>query len=379
MSWFFGFISKNDNDYPKFLKNSQNIHRTPLFSKQNQNAYIACGGFEKTCLWDVNKKENSGWIVCGSGIIKRNNQFDFAEKNDWNGILSHNKLKELNGHFVILEWTNNEISIRNDQFGLRDCFFYEDEKSIAFSTRLDWLTKFSNNPRIDFKSFSTRYNFIDSLSEKSIIKGIKRLYSNGTAIIGKRHLSIKNKPWSPERIPNANSYEIAKLIEDLTTFPLENRQSLILALSGGMDSRTLFSPLLSANSSNWKAVTFGEVGLSDIKIAKQITSAFNIPHQVYTQKLPSETELVNTMEEFLGLTNAAMPAYHSYELDYYKFLDKNNVFIDGGEGGYIRGIAGNKLLFYGKKAIKEKNPHKLFTVFQTNTSQISKTTHQKIS
>ncbi len=373
MSWFIGVINKKSNVQSNFSLNG--IHPKPLYKFQTRNIQFVCGGCQDTCLFDFQKKNSesySGWLVCGTGIKEYKRSFNFMNKLDWKNIFDTSTFdfQQLNGHFITFVFNQKDFIFRNDQLGLRDCYFTETEDIIAFSTRLDWLVKIRNDCEIDLDVYSSRWQLINSLSYKSFITNIKRLGPGGTAEISSGCLKIKNTHWLPEYAPDSELDSIITLVKKLSLFPLERGYKLNLALSGGLDSRTLLSILLSDNSKEWNVLTFGEQQLPDMIISKKISEYYEIEHDILYRELPSSDKCVTKLIDYTSQTNAAFPVYTCWELGYYEIMDKAKVLIDGGKGGLLRRILANKLLLIGKSALQNKNINKLYTLLHISKPSI---------
>ena len=278
--------------------------------------------------------------------------------------------QQLNGHFITFVFNQKKIIFRNDQLGLRDCYFTETEDMIAFSTRLDWLVKLRNDCEIDLDVYSSRWQLVNSLSYKSFITNIKRLGPGGIAEISSGCLKIKSTYWLPEYAPDSKLDSMITLVKKLSLFPLERGHKLNLALSGGLDSRTLLSILLSYNSKEWNVLTFGEQQLPDMIISKKISEYYKIEHDILYRELPSSDKCITRLIDYTSQTNAAFPAYTCWELGYYEIMDQAKVLIDGGKGGLLRRILTNKLLLLGKRALQNKNINKLYTLLHVSKPSI---------
>lgn len=378
MSWIFGSIKKNNNS--NFDNNKlKNTHPKPLYFISNQNLYLAAGGFHKTCLGHkVMQKDGQekGWIVCGTGIKNDGDKFSFLQKKDWTQLLKGHNLREnlnnLNGHFVIVKFNNDSIKIMNDQLGLRDMFFLETENNIYFSTYLHWLVKFQENPEIDLKIYSSFWLLERPLSRKSFLKKIFRLGPGGSASLGQKQFSISNRNWLPEYAPDIKDFDIEHILQKLTTFSLISDQKLTLALSGGVDSRTLLSFLLSGKRKNWYTVTWNEPSHPDVIISKKINSYFNIEHKLLYNKLPNRDKCINTFKKFVYETLTTSPAYKFQELSYYKKINNANTLIDGGAGAILRRALGNKFIFSGKKHMLNNNINGICESLKSHKADIFK-------
>jgi len=140
-------------------------------------------------------------MVCGTGIyFTKKNAFRLMDFHDWEAFLSkkNNNIRNLNGHFVIVEWEPGSLRIKNDQLGMRDMFFADTKNYLAFSTRLDWLIPFIEGPEIDFEIFSSSWLCVNPLSDECFITNTERLGQGGSARFEDNNFTKTNQPWLPE-------------------------------------------------------------------------------------------------------------------------------------------------------------------------------------
>lgn len=362
MSWIFGLIKKD----PKFKYNEKivsTIHPKAKYTLINKKIYLAAGGNNNMCISNItnSSKEinNYNFVVLGLGIANSDNKFHFVEQNEWHNILKDENadLNSLNGHFVTILINNNKIIIRNDQLGLRNLYYLETDDFIGISTRLDWLTKVVNNSEINLKSYSSFWNLINCFSYENFVKGINKLNPGGKLIINEDN-EIENsyRDWHPDLASSIPGHDTISILRGLTLFPIDNNQNIKLALSGGIDSRTLLSFLLSKDRTKWEALTWGKKELPDTMMAIALANYYKFKHKIIYKPFPKkEEECVSDLYKFVSETYAALPAYAMKELGYYSSIDSKPVFVDGGSGALFRRVIGNKMLLKGRRYLLNKD------------------------
>ncbi len=347
-----GIINKNSRMKTNFRR-LNTIHPEPNYSLLNNQIYLVAGGLKNMCISNINEKSKGDrFIALGLGITKRNDQFDFMKLEDWQSILSDENadLTNLNGHFVTVLIKDNKVIIRNDQLGLRNIYWLETDDFIGFSSRLDWLSKIIDNSEINFKSFSSFWNLFISLSNKSSVKGINKLNPGGKLIISEDNkVENTHNYWHPNITASITGNDPISLLRDLTLFPIKNDRKIILALSGGIDSRTLLSFLLSEEKINWKTVTWGNNDSPDTIIAKKLANFYNFEHLIMNSPYQNEEACVSKLYKFISETYSFYPAYTFKELGYCSTIVNAPIYIDGGSGGFFRRSLSNKMLMTGKK------------------------------
>lgn len=376
MSWMFSIVKKN-NKFKYSERSVSTIHPKAKYSLINSRIYLAAGGSNNMCISNINnsKKENDNdsFIVLGIGIVNKNNRFSFMGQNEWYNILKDEDadLNSLNGHFVTILINNNKIIIRNDQLGLRNLYYLETDNFIGISTRLNWLTKVVDNSEINLKSYSSFWNLMYCLSYKTFVKGVNKLGPGGRIIINEnKKINATFRHWHPDLAANISGYDTINMLKDLTLFPIDNNKKINLALSGGIDSRTLLSFLLSKDKSKWKTTTWGKEELPDAIIAKELANHYNFQHETIYKTFPNANECVKNLYEYISETYATLPAYTMKELGYYKSIDSESIFIDGGSGALLRRVIGNKMLIKGRISISNKNSKNIYSIMKKHKADI---------
>ncbi|MEA2096968.1 MAG: asparagine synthase-related protein [Candidatus Cloacimonadota bacterium] len=376
MSWMFSLIKKNS----KFRYNEKavsSIHPQARYLLNNSRLYLAAGGLKGTCSSNINNITKSSNIECfvaiGLGIIYSNNKFSFIERNDWENILNNENtdLNYLNGHFVTMLIKNKTIVIRNDQLGLRNLFYLETDDFIGISTRLDWLTKIVNNSEINFESYSSFWNLINCLSYKSIIKGIKQLNPGGRITINENNeIKVSFKYWHPNSAASIQDYDTIDMLRDLTLFPMEHDKTINLALSGGIDSRTLLSFLLNKDKTKWATLTWGKKDLPDAVIAQKLAEYYKFKHKMIYEPFQKEEDCISNLYNYVSETYSILPAYTCKELGYYDSIDNKPIFVDGGSGALFRRVVGNKMLLKGKKFLIDRDIENSYSIMKEPKADI---------
>ena len=338
MSWVFGVYSKND----KILESDyRHIHKNPLKIFYDKKYYIAIGGIEDNILYQKVSIENY-WLVCGQGIIHKNNNFSFMSKKDWQKYYNSEISKEdLNGHFLFIKWDRKNILIENDQLGVRELFYYQNDELIVFSTRMDYIIKYLGKCEFDIKNLSGYIHFDMPMQDETFIKGISHLGACGKITWDSKKMIIKKKLWSPDK-PKYTS--ILKLLNDLVSFPIKQNKIISLALSGGIDSRILLAYLLQYKRNKFRVHTWGLENSSDVLIAQKIAKKFNLKIDLIKPTLYKNEELIAKHIEFAKETALIFPIYYMYDLtlEYQKYFEKNMVIIDGAEGEILRRMSNKK-------------------------------------
>jgi hypothetical protein len=148
-------------------------------------------------------------------------------------------------------------------------------------------------------------------------------------------------------------------INELISFPL-SQSDISLSLSGGFDSRLLFSFLLKNKIGGWDAHTFGDSRHPDAVIAERLCRDFNIPHTQISLPSPAPEEFIKEFGEYTAQTVMDNSPLSYLQLRNYKGLDgSGKVIIDGGFGEIWRREFFNRLLFLGSKSILKRDSERI--------------------
>lgn len=346
MSWLFGYFG---NTNQKQFASPE----SPLYSFKDTNLILFAGGNRQTCFFK-SESSSSCWIVAGVGLKSADNGYKILDTDDWDLLLSSNpiNLKSVNGHFVVLKFSENELKIFTDELGLREIHIVKLNNGFGFTTRFDRL-KYFIKPEIDFKEFGSRWLLQNQISRNSIINNVIRLVC-ANATIKNNSLSIERNIWQPdfEATNSQENFEVTLKI----LLSVENKK-LSLSLSGGLDSRLLLSYLSAINIDEWDTHTFGDPNHPDSKIASQLMKSLNKENEIINDELPAQDQLIKLIKEYSVQSVVTNLASSILNLRFYdRLTDRNRIVIDGGFGEIWRRAFTNRLLILGKNSILKKDP-----------------------
>jgi Asparagine synthase len=305
VSWIFGLLSRNLT--PNLAQKGSAIHSEALRSYVNGDLYIAYGGIGETCSAGVNTPE-AGWVVAGLGLSLKNESVSMLSNSDWQHILTRSDplLDDLDGHFVVVRWTSSKVECFNDQLGLRTLYIGNRNGEVCFSTRLDWISRFTGHSEIDFEVFGSRWLTFNMLSDESPVRGIQKLGPRGRATITSSSFTNQGRPWLPEVERKSVSATISTL-KSFTQPMLSNGYSISLGLSGGIDSRVLLSLLQSNKRTPFSVHTFGHANDPDVRIAADIAKHTGIEAHYLSAPIPPPEECLRLMCTFAAQAQIVEP------------------------------------------------------------------------
>ena len=349
MSWIFGFYSKKQINEELISK----YHPHPITSVSTPKYYIAAGGNNNTLF--INKDNfKVNYFITGVPISEDASKF--ISRNYFDEILSSDpdKLKLLNGHFCGVIIKEGSLYLYTDQLGLREFHIYENNFGWYFSTRLDWLLKLDKF-EIDFNEFGSRWLLINQISNKSIIKNVRRLSCGATASLKDNECKYFENNWIPEKSKFITTVEYKSKLEKLTLLGLSNNRRVTLSLSGGMDSRVILSLLLNSDYKNWGCYILKTEDKADKQIAEKILTDLKIQYKLFADEYPDETNILAELFNYIGSTYLTGSSFNSLKLFYFRLFPNDEIIVDGGFGEIWRREFLNRLYVFGKKDIEEKN------------------------
>ena len=135
MSWLFGLISPKISKANK--KKCEAVHGGPqnCFFQENK-FYFAVGGNQKACFVGQDAHHNeSFWIGLGCILNHKNNSGQLYINDQWEKISDDaERLNNIDGHFVFLQYKQNQFKIRTDRLGLRSLYWAQTDNEIVIST-----------------------------------------------------------------------------------------------------------------------------------------------------------------------------------------------------------------------------------------------------
>lgn len=358
MSWIFGTIPQNGKNYTESLSR---IDNDKFLTHNTREVQFFAGGFEQNLFYS----EQNKWVVAGIGLTSNFQSSKILNYNDWYHLLKRknfeDKLKELNGHFIIIKWSDNKVSFYSDVLGLREIYLLKNNNGVFFSTNATWLSKF-NDLELNFAEFGSRWMLFNQISDKSIFKNVVRVVAGKTATVslGDNNISINNYNWLPSNSEKKFGLkEYSSNLTSLINLNIPKTHHISLSLSGGMDSRVISSYLLKNNLS-FDTHTFGNPNHPDSLIAKKIADSFKLKHEQINLDFTDKNKIIQDISEYTSQTLVNNAASAILQLQNYRVLNgRNIVLVDGGFGEIWRREFFYKMFLRGKNALIERDMSKI--------------------
>lgn len=200
------------------------------------------------------------------------------------------RLQELNGSFIaaIYDQGKEKLTLINDRFGSLKLFYYYDKKNLFFSPKIAPLMKIVEKKKIRKDALIDFLLFGFFLEDKTFDENILQLPPASVLEITASHMEIKNY-WT---YPCDGSYdardkdilrdELGKRWQKAVDQRVQNKQKIIVQVSGGLDSRAILAAALkNARKENIILYTFGEEGSYDFDIGTAIAQKLGIQQAAF--------------------------------------------------------------------------------------------------
>ncbi len=362
MSWFAGIYNS------RILKSSTKDQILPCeFDFQYTTDSLQLWSDKRNTY--ISQSKRGFKILCGNVLEETEGKWKLVEE-FW--ILESERDKR-RGHFVGMEYSEAGIEFYNDQFGLRELYYYQDEnETLYFSTRMDILLKWRVENEIDWEEFGSYWLNRDPLGHGYFIKGIKRLNQAGRLIIQDNKLEKTNKYWTAGKEERYQQKCVSKVLYEfdrLIRAPQNGGYQTVLALSGGYDSRALLAMMIQSGI-DFEAITWGRADHPDVEVVQQIIAGTGIIHRnIYTDLVEDENSW-QLFTEYCGRCQLVVMGTAAFELHHYNEIDQGKVLLDGGAGEFIRRCVNANLEYRGKQAIKKRDVEKILSLMLRERADI---------
>ncbi len=300
--------------------------------------------------------DSDKFIVRGLGLQLKGDKYHMMNQSDWNLFIKNPTENKISGQYLIIRWNEKEIFFSNDFFGLNTIYFYKKQNVIYYSTRLDYLCRIIESPKINFNAFAGRWLLFNQLSDEAIIEDVIKLPPNSEIKLSENRITKKTNNVLEKSDSNFNYF---KTLDKHCEVVLPDSYKISLGLSGGLDSRVLLDRYLNLNK-DFEIHSFGDENDKDVFIAHQIANNIKKEHHVFNASINSDI-ILKELSEYLAL-NELVDTVSTYVLtsgikqEYFN----NKLLVDGAGGELFRRQFLNRLVLKGKKELKNRNPLGIF-------------------
>ena len=280
----------------------------------------------------------------------------------------------LNGSFSLVIWDSEtkKLVIANDRHGLFLLYYANFDDLFLFASEVKSILKLKSFPRIlDEKSVADFFSFGYILGNKTLLKDVKLLPPACLCVVDTRKNDVTMKRyWDLNSVENSNIRleNVAKTLDALlkssVSRQIPKKKPFGIALSGGIDSRTILAEIETNLLDAVFDFTLGMKESSDAHIAKMLCVRLQIPHHFY--QLTAEN-LRKSAEKVVSLTDGMWMFHHSFgSYAVYPELKRHFDVVFVGIAGEL--FRGHKLL--GKDTVNAANNNELAEILFRKANSI---------
>ncbi len=367
MSWIIGTNCQTPEG-PDIAKHCPD---KPLFTLEHGGYTLCAGGNPRTC-WRGTLPRGEGYLVLGAPAVLRGDTYSALTEEAANAILpNEERLRGLDGHYLILIFGEDGIRIYNDPLGKRSLYIRQSAKDVFFTSSLAIL-KAALRPELDFRALGVYWHTMFPPSndryapaDAGYFKDVRVLGTGGKAVLGAA-VRIESRLFKPAK----EKRDIYSLLRSFCLLPLSQAARIAVSLSGGMDIRPLLAVYLGAGA-EISAIHYGNDDSSDFRIAQRISAQFRIPFRHISYETAEGSDPWAQAVEFKRKWGVTAPPANAPYLGYYHEVAKDcDFYVSGYFGELFRFrffVAHLASLFKGKKpgvadlsAYLYRNPARVF-------------------
>lgn len=332
MSWVYGCLYKISKHPPI------NELRVPSYKYHSQIIDLHLGGNPQTItLLQHPTKPQTSVFVIGNPILPVGEDFKYPSPSDWLAILQdENMLLSLDGHWLLIEASENSLIFRNDSLGKRSMYIHEDNDRFFFCSELP-LLKQECALSINWDTLGAYWHgmFPPQLrryaaSNKSYYHNVTMMGTSAKVVLNQSQLVLSEQPW----LPSSQAKNPETLLKNLCLLPLREGKRICLGITGGMDIRPLLAIYLEAKADIGTA-HFGSNKTIDFQLAHQIASSYHLPFHYLSYK-----DAGYSWENILQYLESRGIGFNPISMDfigYYSILAQDyDVLVDGYFGELFR-------------------------------------------
>lgn len=245
-------------------------------------------------------------------------------------------VKKLNGSLdiVICDFIKKEVVIINDRYGLRPLYYTINNGKLLFASEIKAILQDETfKKELNDETIADFFAFGEIFGNKTFFKGIEVIPPASIFTYDGRNVSIEQF-WDFNYEPDytLSEDEIADQLVETFRKAVEIRMKDNLrygiALSGGLDSRSVVGAIDKERKKDMVTITFGIAGCDEANIAEVVSNVAGTKH-IFIPIDPDEV-LTPYPEKVVYLTEGAIPIHVSHQLFVYEKLRSYvDVVFDG--------------------------------------------------
>ncbi|KAF5437635.1 asparagine synthase (glutamine-hydrolyzing) [Candidatus Methanophagaceae archaeon] len=197
-------------------------------------------------------------------------------------------VKKINGDFVIAicDLKEEKLLLANDRYGLRPHYYAINNGKLLFTPEVKAILLDKNfKKELNDETVADFFAFGEILGNKTFLKGIEVLPPASILTYDRGIISIKQY-WDFNYEPDYSKTEDEFVDELVETFKkavairMKDNYRYGVALSGGLDSRSVVAAIEKDKRKDVFAFTFGPLDCNEVKIAKNVADIAGMKHKI---------------------------------------------------------------------------------------------------
>jgi asparagine synthase (glutamine-hydrolysing) len=251
----------------------------------------------------------------------------------------------LDGSFTLAIWDakRKKLVVANDRYGLLPLYYTNFDGSFIFAPEVKAVIKIDGFPRVlNESALGDFFSFGYILGDKTLLENVKLMPPASIFVVDGRTGSFVQRKYWDFNISVKKDAEFGDIIDMLyallkraVNVRADQKERMGIALSGGMDSRSILAAMDSELRGQITAFTFGVRGTLDERISRIVTQKLKVHHKFF--EVPS-SHLRETAEKVVYVTDGMYMFHHAYgTYILYKELKKcvDIVFTGVAAWGYL--------------------------------------------
>lgn len=196
-------------------------------------------------------------------------------------------VRDLNGPFicVIAEPEEGRVLIMNDRYGLLPLNFAVNDGSLLYATHLEALLAYPCLPRgVDSSAVLDFFAFGRLFGDRTFLESISVLPSGAVLDYSRGRYEITrywDYPYAPDHAHD-EAWFVERLVRtwrEAVSLRLEDPHRYGIALSGGLDSRSIVGGIPAFHRSDVRAFSHGPADSDDVRMAGAVAHAAGLPFE----------------------------------------------------------------------------------------------------
>lgn len=290
----------------------------PAVIIERKGGVICAGGNARTLRWGKLASGDDYVVLGAPALVKDGRYLPLTDEILRETLLSEERLRKLDGHFLACIIGPEGIRAYNDPLGKRSLYIWHQGGATWFTSSLP-LLKDLLRPELDWRALGAYWHAMFPPSndryaptDRSYYKDVQVLGTGGKAVLGES-TQLESQLFEPAQ----DKQDIYTLLRSFCLLPASHPGKIAISLSGGMDIRPLLAIYLRAGV-QISAIHYGNDDSCDFRVARQICAEFHIPFRHISYEAAEGADPWAQTLEFKRRWGIAAPPANAPYLGYYQ-------------------------------------------------------------